>query len=180
MQKLAKPAPGELLEAVSACDIERARALLARGADPDERSADTWCGDDTVLHLALIHERTGELAKMLIESGANPEATNSHGFTPLMYAARYRNRHVLRLLIEKGVTLDAKDKDGFTALKWAELNGYPEIIKALTKALALQQQQAEEKAACSTEQTRITSLHDTAATRQEVLKKRRPKVTLKP
>lgn len=170
----------ELIKAIFNKDTDRARTLLEQGADPNQKDP----SGETALHYALLYdENSGEIAKLLIEKGADLEATdNTYGYTPLMYAARYNSIPALQLLIDKGVPLDTKDRDGLTALKWAGVSGFRETIGILEKAHE-RQRLAEETAvrdAAEAEQRRIAALHDTAAERQTVLKKRAPKIILRP
>jgi len=166
------PKPGELIEAVKARDMARVKLLLEQGADPNERDSDS--SNNTALHLAVLVERSGELAKMLIEHGAEIDATNgNYDTTPLMYAAR-SNLPALAFLIESGAALEQKDSLQRTALNWASAAANKEAVKMLKAAPELRLRLAEEKAA------RITAFHDAAAARQAALNSRRPKVILKP
>ena len=47
---------------------------------------------------------------MLIAAGANVEAKNKYGKTPLHYAAEYNRLEVAQALIAAGANLEAKDK----------------------------------------------------------------------
>jgi len=165
-----RPGAGELVNAVANCDIVRAKTLIERGADPD---AIDVVSNERVLVTAIMSEYSGELTKLLIESGAEYEARDNYGLTPLMYAASYNNPLALAVLIGKGVALDEKDPDGETALEKANAYGFGEIAEMLKKALRERQMQAEKRAsdAAAAEQTRIATLRDTAARKQANLRK---------
>ena len=59
-----------------------------------------------------------EVAKLLIEKGADVDAKDNYDWTPLHYALRNGHLEVAKLLIEKGAKYDEKykTKDGFTYL----------------------------------------------------------------
>jgi len=62
------------------------------------------------------HRRTAE---MLINKGADVNAKDSHGDTPLHYAAQTGWKFLAGLLIATGADVSAKGKDGRTALHYA-------------------------------------------------------------
>src|SRR5262244_2953847 len=81
---------------------------------------------DTPLHLAAAALQTGA-AKLLLESGANANAENRRGATPLHYACDPRPKSVgtwnpvkqaelIELLFKHGSRLDHADRGGATAL----------------------------------------------------------------
>lgn len=170
------PASGELCQAIRNWQLEDAERLLDRGADPNERYSRG--NGETALHLALIFGNFS-LVKQLVEKGAELETADNAGVTPLMYAARYNDTPAIMLLIDEGVCLDTKDNKGATALTWAHDEG-KEILKGAPK---LRQQRAEDEAvreAAEAERKRKVELHNTATTRQEILKNLRPKMVVRP
>ena len=59
----------------------------------------------------------------MLENGADVNAVDMFGMTPLMQAATYNsNPKILRTLIENGADVAAKNKEGKTALDYAERN----------------------------------------------------------
>lgn len=78
------------------------------------------------------------LAKELLDAGANLNAKNDVGHTPLHVAA-IRGREVVAVaLLEAGANPNAVDHDGKTPLHWAasydEASGYEDIVKLLLDA----------------------------------------------
>ena len=54
-----------------------------------------------------------------IRNGANVNARNNDGFTPLMFAAvRNPNPEITKALIDGGAKVDARDAKGYTALMY--------------------------------------------------------------
>lgn len=78
----------------------------------------------TALIFASLQDK-GETIRILLDLGANPNATNHSGFTPLMLASMYGNPSIILLLLNivndnnPIVKLDIKDLDGKTALDFA-------------------------------------------------------------
>ena len=67
--------------------------------------------------------------------GADVNAKNDHGGTPLHYAA-YRNDNsaVIEALLEAGADVNAKNDDGNTPLHWAGFNENAVVTEALLNA----------------------------------------------
>lgn len=53
-----------------------------------------------------------EKVKKLLKEGADANAKDRFGFTPLHYTALNGHFEVVKLLIERGADVNAKDKDG--------------------------------------------------------------------
>jgi cytohesin len=77
----------------------------------------------------------GNAAKVreLLKRGANPNAKNEHGWTPLHRAAYRGHADVARLLLEHGADANAKSKDSFipTPLHLAAAMGHVDVTKLL-------------------------------------------------
>jgi len=112
----------------------------------------------TPLHWA-VRANDLDAAQHLIHAGANPDAANRYGVTPLslaaedasapmiqmllqagahptnsilMTAARTGNAEVLRMLIARGADANARESSlGETALMWAAAENHPEAVRAL-------------------------------------------------
>jgi ankyrin repeat protein len=72
-------------------------------------------GGITPLHYAA----SKEIAELLIAKGADLNAKDNNGWTPLHEAARKGHKEVVELLIAKGADLNAKDFGDTTPLDWA-------------------------------------------------------------
>jgi len=117
-----------LMLAAMAGDAEVMRALVAAGADPKLKTPQ----NGTVLMAAagLGHVQgedfvkdtnARDAAKLAIDLGVDPKATDAVGNTALHYAAYMRHDAVVQLLADQGVPLNAKNKYGETPLWDAEL-----------------------------------------------------------
>jgi len=80
--------------------------------------------DKTPLHLVSecrhyavsdIELSVSNIARLLLEHGADMNARDNTYFTPLHSAARYGMVEVLRVLLKHGANVDAEDEDGRTA-----------------------------------------------------------------
>jgi ankyrin repeat protein len=60
-----------------------------------------------------------ELAKSLIEQGADIRYENKYSWTPWRIAVKHKRTEIISLLIEKGIFIDEKDSIGWTALHHA-------------------------------------------------------------
>jgi ankyrin repeat protein len=94
-------------------------------------------GKSTTL-MAAAHQGSLDMARVLIEQGANVNAADTRGRTPLMYAAGadHPNADMIRLLLEKGADPAAKDNRGDTALDFSVQRGLSETIRAMSGTLS--------------------------------------------
>lgn len=86
--------------------------LINSGADPTAIDKEL----NSVFLKAIMNEKNDELAlKSLIQAGANINAKDKDGYTPLMYTAQSRP-NLIKFLVEHGVDINAVDVDGCSAL----------------------------------------------------------------
>src|SRR5262247_1953340 len=99
---------------------------------------------DTPLHLAAAALRTGA-AKLLLDCGANANAENRRGATPLHYACDPRPKsggtwdpakqeELIELLVQHGSNLEKVDRGGASALHRAVRARSPAAVRQLLKA----------------------------------------------
>lgn len=67
----------------------------------------------------------------LIARGANVNARDDYGYTPLMWAAQEGHVMTMGALLKRGADVNARDKQGRTALLIATVKGHTEIVKSL-------------------------------------------------
>ncbi|MEY3196716.1 MAG: hypothetical protein RLZZ59_82 [Pseudomonadota bacterium] len=75
---------------------------------------------NTVLHNSMdIKHNNYEITRMLLDKGANPNAQNNLGETPLHRAIKTGNHELVAAFMEKGANIQIKDKEGKTPLDYA-------------------------------------------------------------
>jgi ankyrin repeat protein len=83
------------------------------------------------LFTAAFNGDTSEV-KRLITIGANVNATEKDGNTPLHIASSWGHIDVVKLLVDKGANVNAKQKVfGDTPLHWASLSGRIDVLELL-------------------------------------------------
>uniref|UniRef100_A0ABD2XJM7 Uncharacterized protein n=1 Tax=Trichogramma kaykai TaxID=54128 RepID=A0ABD2XJM7_9HYME len=117
--------------------------FLEAGQDPDCRASGSKV--DPPLHLA-VDDRNIHLAKMLLSHGADPNSTDSAGFTPLLRicsedSSRSGNDiDLVKMLLEldsdeyPAARLDAQDSMGRTSLHWTVAHGKTRLTDMLLRA----------------------------------------------
>ena len=85
----------------------------------------------TLLRAALAGE--AEEVRALLGRGADVNAADRDGWTPLMEAASKGHAAVVRLLLDAGADASARSKAGWTALR-AAARGNPVVLELLRKA----------------------------------------------
>lgn len=85
------------------------------------------------LHYAMLIG-SAEIAKVLVEGGANVNEQDYFGVTPLMWASASGYTDIVKLLIEKGADVNIKDQGGLTALFQAKAKNNEEIANILIQA----------------------------------------------
>lgn len=86
------------------------------------------------LFRATVEGNTDMVRSLVSSPGADVNATDEHGSTPLLEAARYGHEDITRVLIAAGADLKAKDKDGKTALMLAVQGDHDEVVRVLKQA----------------------------------------------
>src|ERR671934_2398292 len=84
---------------------DAARLLVERGAEVNSASRNQM--KVMPLHSAAAAQEPGvryEIAKLLLEAGANPNARQQDDFTPLMAADQHADTRLRDLLLERGAT----------------------------------------------------------------------------
>jgi uncharacterized protein len=114
-----------------ACFFGRPEAvalLLASGGEVNTPSRNSF--GVTALHAALAGP-TPEIARSLIEAGAEVNAVQQDGVTPLQEAAANGNLELVQLLLERGANPSTRDAKQRTAADFARARGHAEIVAFL-------------------------------------------------
>jgi ankyrin repeat protein len=102
--------------------------LLNKGFHPDSPSASEMT--QTPLIICALTDNS-DLAKILINSGADLNKPMKQGLTPLMIATVKNNYAFASLLIEFGASVNARIVIGVTALSLASENEFPDLVRLL-------------------------------------------------
>ena len=104
-------------------------------------SARSWASEEPprqhltpVLHSAA----SGQVAEILIESGADVNAVDADGKTALMGAALLNQGDVAQVLLARGADAHVRDNRGKTALGYAKQQGAISMIALLERAGAVE------------------------------------------
>ncbi|MCP5523210.1 MAG: ankyrin repeat domain-containing protein [Verrucomicrobiales bacterium] len=125
--------PINIFEATENGDLASLRAILARSPHlVNHRVFTGWKA--TPLFVAILHDQP-DAVRVLIEKGADIEATLSDGMTPLFKAALsngHYQKQILSTLLDTGADVTTRDRDGRTALHyaamWSAHNGVIEML----------------------------------------------------
>ena len=118
------------VEDVRANHIGKVRAYIQNGIDVNARDV---FGDNTGLHWAASLG-LAEMARLLIDNGADLDIRNTDGNTPLHWAAGEGQKELVVILIAHGADINARGKNGWTPLRWAEAQSQKEIARILIAA----------------------------------------------
>ena len=72
-----------------------------------------------------------EVARLLLDRGADVSTAGSDGKTPLIWAALEGHETMARLLLDRGADVSTAENDGTTPLTWALENGHETIARLL-------------------------------------------------
>jgi uncharacterized protein len=99
--------------------------LLQHGAPVDAISQNPQ--RNQALHAAVALSRNPETVKLLLAHGANPNATQVAGFTPLFSASAANRKDLAAILIESGANPQHRNDADKTAADFARERGHAEL-----------------------------------------------------
>jgi uncharacterized protein len=104
---------------------EAVRVLLENGAQVDAVSKNPQTNQP--LHAALALGRNPETIELLLAAGANPNARQTGGFTPIFSAAAANRRDLAEILIANGADAAIQNDFGQSAAGFARERNHPEL-----------------------------------------------------
>ena len=107
--------------------------MKACDSDPNCRGERVESEQPATLDAVFLAAKTGDLQGLqkALAAGADVNARNEYGQTPLHRAASNKNPAVAALLIDRGADINARDKEGETALHRAASNKNPAVAALL-------------------------------------------------
>jgi ankyrin repeat protein len=135
-EEMAKPEPDWAFIGFIIKELGLANRLsIAKGAKEELELDNTknWVDSLTLLHWATMEGHT-ELAKGLIDAGADVNAKDSAKQTPLHWAIQRNTIELAKMLIDAGADVNAESNWESTPLHWVAMEGYTELAKMLIEA----------------------------------------------
>jgi ankyrin repeat protein len=118
-----------LNQAVADGDIDQVKSEISAGADVNSKDGRTgW----TLLHIA-VNKKHAEIAKLLIDKGADVNIKDPRGRGPIHLAVEKGQKDIVEALIEKGADINAMDGRADNALTLARKKNQKEITDLLLK-----------------------------------------------
>ena len=114
-----------LHEAASLGNAEIVKLLLAAGAYPNAK--------ENLFGRTPLHESDLEVSKLLIHAGADVNAKDYFGETPLHHVSKLGFLDVVKLLLEAGADVNVVNKVGKTPLDIAQAEGHKRVAMLLRK-----------------------------------------------
>jgi len=123
-----------LLMAANKASDNVVKVLLKAGASVHTRD----CGNRTALHWAVTGEAPISMLRRLIKAGADVNATDNDGMTPLLEAASMFKLDWVKYLLKQRADITAQDRYGCTAMSYALAkrpgNKRDQLVKLLHQA----------------------------------------------
>jgi hypothetical protein len=107
-----------LFDAIERGDATSVRLLLQAGAKPNVVDA----AQTTPLHETIRMFVDNKITRLLLEYGAEIDALDRFGYTPLMRAVLYDNKEAASLLLKHGANSDIKAPNGDSAISLSNNN----------------------------------------------------------
>jgi ankyrin repeat protein len=134
VMKLLQPrgADEALIVAASQRDEKKIRQLLDAGADVRARTTNGVTALMMAIEWRAVDKRgNADVAKLLLEKGADANSPDNYGRTALTRAVLLGQADMVKLLLDKGADINAVDKYGWTPLMFAASQGQPDVLRYL-------------------------------------------------
>lgn len=125
VQGTAASAP--MRHAIGANSTRMARLLLEAGASPDTKS---MLGEPMIISAVWFPGARGVL-EVLLDHGADIDATSDHGSTALMLSAQGGLLETVKCLVARGADLTLVDSHGHSVFAYAAMGRQPHVVEFL-------------------------------------------------
>lgn len=125
VQGTAAAAP--LRNAIVAFSARMARLLLDAGASPDTKS---WLGEPIIISAAW-NPGARAVLEVLLDHGADVNATSNDGHSALMLAAQAGLLETVQILVDRGANLTLVDIHGHSVFAYAAMGYQPHVVEYL-------------------------------------------------
>jgi hypothetical protein len=105
------------------------RMLEMRSIDVEAKMSEELGGWTCLMQAAAYGHL--DICRLLIDKGAQMEAKDSNGNTPLHFAAANGHLEIVRLLCDRGADIEAHDDDGCRSLHYSAYYGHISVVKEL-------------------------------------------------
>ncbi|BDI33727.1 hypothetical protein CCAX7_57780 [Capsulimonas corticalis] len=122
-----------LWDAVDAGDFAKANAALAAGADPNYKNpaATHRSMPSTPVLMLASQTRNARMAALLIQHGADPNARDSYGYTPISSLGPGAPVALAKTLLDAGADTEGVGLNQTTALSLASAFSSPDLVRLL-------------------------------------------------
>jgi ankyrin repeat protein len=119
-----------LFSAINSGRVADIREALLKGADVNSANS---AGRSPLMEASAFtpQGKAIDMVRLLLDKGADIDATDRQGFTPLAWAAQKGSAKVVALLLDQGAKVDAKDAFGRTPLMKAASTACLSCVRAL-------------------------------------------------
>jgi len=121
-------ADNQLLFAVQAMNISKARVAIRKGGNVNGVDDDGW-----PLFISAVNSNSAAMVNLFMRSGVKIDISGPDGKTPLMHALSSESFKVAYRLISSGASLKKKDKSGKTVMMYAAEAGKEDIVRKAIK-----------------------------------------------
>ena len=111
--------------------LEVCQKLLERNADVNPQDASHNGSTRTTPLLFALQRGKPDVARLLLDHGADVHVHDKNGKTPLHFAAAYDFIEVVRMLLERNLEVNSRDDQRYTPLLFASQKGNPNVVRLL-------------------------------------------------